>query len=422
MPIGRLASLVRLWERARKLVMEKWRGTCRRECNWMHKGRGSERSVWAQAIYEEAAAASDRSTASVFLDLVKAFEQVALGQVWRSGAKHRVPQRVLSLALEACAFTRRLSYRGAVSREAHTTTAILADSGFATDLLFVTLVEAVGEILLRHERADTRTTLRCFMMVDDVRLTVEGQEDCVADTLPLVAEDVVSILEGCLNMQVSRDSGAEVGKIVAQASSPRLGKWIRPRLKRLWVNIAAKVKNLGVQFAVGSKRLLGSQVAHSRLGGLRKVRRAAQLGRVVGRIAIRSILTPSFTYGSSTTSCPPRLVKQLRVHTARTYGPMGGRSTTARLLLEEADVSQTLAVKTVMSWVQGVWGNLVERDALIQALRKAWTSHIATAGIVRGVLSGGVAYLSALGQLGRAASFFDSVRARSGDVVFLGGR
>ena len=94
---------------------------------------------------------SGLSTAAIFLDLVKAFEQVVLGNAWRSGIKHRMPQRVLTLALEACAFGRRLSFRGAISKGSGTTTAILAGSGYATDLLFVTLIDAVDEILLLHE-------------------------------------------------------------------------------------------------------------------------------------------------------------------------------------------------------------------------------------------------------------------------------
>ena len=80
--IGVLASMVRLWERARKAVVDDWRATCSRNYDWMSKGRGSERSVWAQALYEEAAAAERLSTASVFIDLVGAFEQVVLGRVW----------------------------------------------------------------------------------------------------------------------------------------------------------------------------------------------------------------------------------------------------------------------------------------------------------------------------------------------------
>ena len=102
------------------------------------------------------------------------------------------------------------------------------------------------------------------MAVDDIRLTTEGDEEHVAAVLPAVAESAVRIIEGRLNMQVSRDDGAIEGQTVAQVSSQRLGKWFGPRLKRLGVKAAAKVKNLGVQFAVGSKRLLRNQVAKGR--------------------------------------------------------------------------------------------------------------------------------------------------------------
>ena len=419
-PIGLLASLVRLWERARKPEIENWRSSCRREYNWMCKGKGAERSAWAQNIYEEAAVASGRATASILLDLVKAFEQVVLGQVWRCGARQGFPRRILVLALEACAFARRLSYRGAVSSEANTATAILAGGGMATDLLFVSLVEAVDGILRRHEVAATETTLRCYMMVDDIKLTVEGREARVAETLPIVADDAVSTLEGCLKMQVSRNVDGEVGKTVVQTSSTNVGRSMRLRLRRLGVNIVRKVKNLGVQFATGSRRL-SNQVSQGRFtAGMRKVNRAARYGRMASRTVLRSVLTPSFTYGSSVTSCSPKLVQQLRVHTARTYGPLEGKSTTARLLMEEADVRSKLAVKTVMDWVQGVWDNVVEKEAMAAALRGAWTEHMALAGVVRGALTGATAYLSALGQMGWAAPSVDCVRVKDGTLLYFG--
>ena len=46
-PIGVLAALIRLWERARKSVADEWRRTCTRSYDWMASGKGAERSVWA---------------------------------------------------------------------------------------------------------------------------------------------------------------------------------------------------------------------------------------------------------------------------------------------------------------------------------------------------------------------------------------
>lgn len=216
-PIGVLAALIRLWERARKGAVDEWRRTCSRPYDWMAAGRGAERSVWAQALYEEAAAADGLATASVYLDLVKAFEQVVLAHVWDSGRKHMMPTQILVLALEACVFVRRLTYRGAVSEAAETSTAILAGGGRATDLLLVALVDSVDHLLIEHERRATRTTLRCFMIVDDLKLALEGLEEEVAQQLPEISWEAIQVLEDHLRMQVSRDQGTSLGKTVAQS-------------------------------------------------------------------------------------------------------------------------------------------------------------------------------------------------------------
>ena len=420
-PIGLLPSLVRLWERARKPVMREWQQACKRTYNWMERGKGSERSVWAQALYEEAATAAGNATASVFLDLVKAFEQVVLGNVWRSGLAHHMPRRLLALALEACAFHRRLSFRGAVSEAAQTFTAILAGGGFATDLLFVTLVDAVDEILLQHEKADTHTTLRSFMIVDDIRLVVEGSEERVHQVLPVVAQMAVHTLEERLHMQVSRNEPGVTGKTVAQFSSLKLLKATSGKMRRLGVNVATKVKNLGAQFTAGPLKPSRNLVAVNRYqAGLRKVVRAQRIGRVAHRMALKSVLTPSFTYGSAAASCPRGIARQLRTQTSRTFGPTAGRSTTARLLLEDADVALTLSTKTITAWVAGVWDNLVEQETLASALRLAHRRAIATSEGPRGVLSGAAAYLDALRQVGWKAPSFDSVLTRSGHLLYFG--
>ena len=110
-------------------------------------------------MHAVAAVASGRVTASVLLDLVKAFEQVVLGQVWKCGAWLGLPKRILVLAMKACAFTRRLAYKGAGSSEANTATAILAGGGMATDLLFLSLVEAVDCVFLATRGGSDRNHL-----------------------------------------------------------------------------------------------------------------------------------------------------------------------------------------------------------------------------------------------------------------------
>ena len=204
-PVGILPALVRLWERARKVDMEGWRVKMERGYDWMARGKGAEKSVWAQSVYEEAARARGDSTTGVLLDLVKAFEQVALNHVWEEGVSMGMPTRVLVLALESCAFARRLTYRGAVSGVSMTLSAILAGSGFAVDLLLVTLAKGVDEIMLRHERANTRCTLRAFMVVDDIRFVLEGHRSRVVSGVARVIDDAMEVFEGQLSMEISRN-------------------------------------------------------------------------------------------------------------------------------------------------------------------------------------------------------------------------
>ena len=275
--------MVRLWESARKAAMDEWKQTCSRQYDWMAAGKGAERSVWAQALFEEAAAADGNAPASIYLDLVKVFEQVVLAQVWRKGRKHGMPIQVLVLSLEACAFTRRLTYRGAVSEAANTCTAVLAGSGRATDLLLVTLIDSVDHLMLEHEQAATRPTLRCFMIVDDVRFVVEGDGADVALQLPRLANKAVKELEDQLHMRASRDTAQERGKTVAQASSQRLGLRLRPKLLQLGIRVVSKVKNLGVQFVGGGKRRFINSVAAQRFKeGIKRLERARALGRKRG--------------------------------------------------------------------------------------------------------------------------------------------
>ena len=146
-PVGLLPSRVRLWERARKEDMGAWRKAHAKDFDWMREGKGAERSIWAQTVYEEAAKGRGNETASVMLDLTKAFEQVLLQKVWEQGMLQNMPGQLLVMALESCAFGRRLTFKGAVSDVVNTLSAILAGSGFAVDLLTVVLSSGLDDLL-----------------------------------------------------------------------------------------------------------------------------------------------------------------------------------------------------------------------------------------------------------------------------------
>ena len=107
-PIGLLPTMVRLWEKARKPVMEAWRSTVERSYNFAAKGKSSGTAAWLQAHYAEVAVGKGGHSAAVLLDLAKAFEMVKLELVWKAGLEVRCPPAILALELEALAFQRRL--------------------------------------------------------------------------------------------------------------------------------------------------------------------------------------------------------------------------------------------------------------------------------------------------------------------------
>ena len=81
-PIALLSALTRLWEKTRSKYIKQWRAANARSYNWMVPGRGARRAVWAQSVLQEAARQRGLSSAAVLIDLVKAFEQVLLADLW----------------------------------------------------------------------------------------------------------------------------------------------------------------------------------------------------------------------------------------------------------------------------------------------------------------------------------------------------
>ena len=208
---------------------------------------------------------------------------------------------------------------------------------------------------------------------------------------------------------------------MAQASNLRLSRFIKPRLARLGIRVVSKVKNLGVLFVAGGKRGFSNQVAARRYSeGLKKLGRARALGRAARQRVVRSVLTPSFTFGASAVSCPLTLVRQLRTQSARTFGPVDGRSVSTRLMLESIDVGEVLVTKAVMAWVNGLWDQLVESRVMQRAWRHACACNLAEDRRARGSVSGAAAYLASVDKLGWTTPSFDSIRTRQGIILYIG--
>ena len=167
-PIGVMASVIRLWEAARKPVIWQWRAKNARPYNWAAAGRSAEAAIWGQTVRDEVAQAKGKSCGAVLFDLVKAYEYVRLELVWEAGMAAGFPALVLRLLMESFAFARTLIYRGALAKGITTLSAILAGSVFAMDALALVLTGVVDKI------AVAMPSISFVLYVDDLTARARG--------------------------------------------------------------------------------------------------------------------------------------------------------------------------------------------------------------------------------------------------------
>ena len=196
------------------------------------------------------------------------------------------------------------------------------------------------------------------MLADDIRFALEGTAGVVAKGIVEIAEEPSHILEDVLHLQLSRDKEGVEGKTVALASSRYVAARMEKGMTRMGIRTKARVRNLGVDFWPGrASRRSKRQVLGQRIEKVNRwMGRAKRCGRRGRQAVMRTAVAPAISYGVAVTSVQRRYMQRLRAEAARGYGPIEGRSVTARQLIEEADVEQTFIEKAIMFWVDGAVG------------------------------------------------------------------
>ncbi len=408
-PIGLLASVVRWWERIRAPIIQEWRLRHARPFNWAAPGRSAEKAVWEVSLRDEAAAARGWCSAATLVDLVKAFEHIPLETLWARGKEHRFPQRVLRLVLELCSAARRLVFRGAVSEETSTLTAVVAGLVAAIDCMHLMVVNALDK--LRRDYPQLRT----IAYVDDLTLHRAGAEEEVrADLADATAQLVKELEEGC-RLVVSREKSGVV------VSNEVLAKRLRKGMSKLGFGIRRKAKLLGVDYQPGGGKGGKRDVQGKRwrkVMGRRK--RVNKMGRRGGPHVVATGLAPSAKYGATVTGPSCALVRQLGTVAAGAYGPMGGRSVWGRLGVRGMDHRVGLILAPTRAWLEAVWEGRVEEEELLAAWRFAQRvtglskrPHSTAHGAAR-------SYIAALTRLGWRSPSVDAVITREGHVMRIG--
>ncbi len=249
-PIGVEPTLVRFWEKLRKPLVLLWREKVKRPYDAVMTRTPCEQFVYEQSVRDEAAQQRGDSSASCLLDIEKAFERVPLEHVYREGRRLGFPLAILRLILEACAFARYVTFERAVALPVSTLTAIIAGGAFATDMLFLVLVQPLDDVLVAFP------AVRIYTVVDDVTIRAEGTEGAVATQLAGAVRHVIDHLETQVGMKVSRGAPwrpTPRTKSVAVSGEPATRKRIATSMRAMGVHVAVRVKNLGIDYAMGKE-------------------------------------------------------------------------------------------------------------------------------------------------------------------------
>ena len=405
-PIGILPGLVRLWERVRRPIVQKWRAKVERSYNWAAKGRSPQAAVWLQALKAEAAAARGLCSAAGMLDLVKAFEMVRLEMVWYRGLELGFPAAILRATLESFSFVRRLMLDGAVSTPVATVSAILAGGGFATDAMFIVLVKPCDTLA-----RELPSSILC-LFVDDLTIHVVGNANAVKAQLAEAIELSINMLEDDMGLMVSR------AKTFVTASSWTLAKLLRPRLRKLGIGVQSKAKMLGIDFSCGKKIARASQAARVRKV-LAKKSRYCKLGKKAAGRLVKAGAAPAMQYGASVYGTPSRTLKAIRGFACSVRGEMRGRSTFARLELARYDPGADCATAPITDWAKAIWDKAVCCEDLQVVWQKAHSLIAGNASPFRHVAGPGGAMLASCLRLGWKVPRYDVVMKRDGTMLDL---
>ena len=415
-PIGLLAGLVRLWERARSPIVQKWRTNVTRHYNWAAKGRSPQAAVWLHAFKGESASAKGLSSAAGLLDLVKAFEMVRLELVWARGLELGFPALILRMVMEVFSFTRRLMLSGAVSDPVDTLSAILAGSGFATDAMFIVLVKPCDTLVKEFPTSDL------CLFVDDLTLHAIGTEGAVQTELTKAVNRCIDLLEGDMGLRISRgivrgrvDSRA---KTFVLASTAKLAKKLRPKLNALGIHVRDKGKMLGIDFSCGRRVVRATQSARVKKLAARRGR-YCMLGRRAATRLVRAGAAPAVQYGASVYGTPSSTLRAVRGFACAVRGEARGRSTFARLELAGYDPAADMAIGPIFEWARALWDSLVPRDELQLVWKKAHCEVAVSRVPFRRVLGPGGAMVASALRIGWKCPSYRHFINASGDVLDL---
>ena len=300
-PIVLFTMFYRVWSRARRDMVRDWETTNPRSYWWGVAGRSTERCMWEHAALDEGTKGLSVAAVSLLLDLVKCYDLVSHPAVLAQAIALNFPLAVLRLSLAAYGAHRRITLRGAVSREVQAMRGVAAGCGQATTLLKVLLMQLLDNLSERHPAVQIR------VVVDDISGQVIERPPKAARAMVAFTKDLYTGLETDLGMEVSRT------KTAVLSSSPLLGKLVLRGMRSLGMQLKVHVRQLGVDYNAGRRRC--TKIA---AGRVKKVVQSAPRFKMLRRAGagvaglLRTGAIPRMVYGASVQGISTTQLKAMR--------------------------------------------------------------------------------------------------------------
>jgi hypothetical protein len=367
-PIGIFPTILRLIDRFfRMQVGVPWLRKQSAADHFGQKGRSCEAAVWRQAALSEWSVGCGRETATIFVDIAKAYENIRHDRLWKAGVKFDFPLWWLRWLISTFLMPRTLHVGGVALAPVRARLSVVPGSSAADlmmRLMMMTPLERVKKICPAGAYA---------VVVDDLQVLLHAPAGQVATQARRVADEIFEALQVEAGLPVS------LPKLVVTGSSATLRKNIMLR-SRLLRNAAKKsVRNLGMDYCSGCRANATVRTKRLAEAGAKASRcRALHTSRKVATWMVKCSIGPGVLFGVSITGISPGHLSKVRaiMHKA-IHRKTSCRSTTWDLAMDGSVDPTGMCMALPLSWLSAACSQrLLGRGMIRQAHQKAYDEMI----------------------------------------------
>jgi hypothetical protein len=284
-PIGVYPTIIRIISRwFRRAYGAVWQAKQPAIAHWGIRDRSIDHGVWRLAAFMEWCRATGRSSASFFLDIAKAFENIEHDTLVKLARQASFSEALLRWVIHLYRFPRSVVFLGSLAEPVRATKTVVPGDSFA-DLMMRIMITPMIKVL-------RRLCPSCLpaIVVDDIQCLIHDMNPVtVGRVTAQLLEISVQTLEDELHLPVSKP------KLMSIFSGPEVQRIACSRSKLVARSVCPAVRNLGVDFSASgckSRKVRGKRMTEmkKRAFRLRRLNRSARsrrfLSNGIGAVAV----------------------------------------------------------------------------------------------------------------------------------------